>query len=182
MTATEPMTAEQLLELEDDGFLYELVRGELVRMTPPGGEHGEVAGEAYWHLRNYIARNPIGRVYAAETGFLLARDPDLVRAPDAAFVRGERLPPREARKGYLPLAPDLAVEVVSPTDRAKDVHAKVMDFLDAGTRLVWVIEPERRTVTVYRSDRTSRVLREDEELDGEDVLPGLRLLVADIFR
>ena len=181
--STTVMTAEDLFDMEDDGYLYELVRGELVRMTPPGGAHGSVSGEIYWYIRNHLTAHDIGRVYPQDTGFLLARNPDLVRAPDVAFVRSDRLPPNPiAFEGYLPVAPDLAVEVVSPSDRAGAVHEKVMDYLEAGTRLVWVVHPRRRTVTVYHPDGSARVLHEGDELDGEDVLPGFRLPVAAIFR
>ncbi len=181
MASTKLLTADEFFEMEDDGNIYELVRGELVRMTPPGGWHGEVTIEISWHIRTYLAQNPIGRVYA-ETTFLLARDPDIVRAPDVAFVRADRLPPEEEREKYLPLAPDLAVEVVSPGDRAGEINDKVMDYLDAGTRMVWVVHRRRRTITVFNPDRTARVLRESDELDGGDVLPGFRLAVAEIFR
>ena len=181
MATTKPMTAEELFELEDDGYQYELVHGELIRMPPPGPRHGEVAGEVYWQLRNYLIQNPIGRVYM-EVGFLLSRDPDLVRAPDVSFVRADRLPPETERDRYYPFAPDLAVEVVSPSDRTSATLDKVMDYLDAGTPLVWVIHPGRRIVTVYYPDRTARVLGQGDELDGGDVLPGFRLPVAEIFR
>ena len=177
MATTKLLKAEDLYEIEaEDGCTYELVRGELVRVTPPGGWHGEVSVETAWHLRTYLSDHPIGRVYT-ETGFILARDPDIVRGPDVAFVREERLPPQHERGGFLPLAPDLAVEVVSPWDRSADVH----DYLEAGTRRVWVVHPQRRTVTVYYPDRAARVLGEGDELDGEDVLPGFRLPVAAIF-
>lgn len=182
MAATKLLKAEDLYEIEaEDGCTYELVRGELVRVTPPGGWHGEVSVETTWHLRTYLSDHPIGRMYT-ETGFILARDPDIVRGPDVAFVREERLPPPEERGGFLPLAPDLAVEVISPWDRSAEVHEKVLEYLAAGTRLVWVVHPRGRTVTVYRPDGSARVLREGDELDGEDVLPGFRLPVAAIFR
>lgn len=181
MTTTKLLTADEFFEMEDDGCKYELVQGVLVPMTPPGGWHGEVSGELTWHIRNYLAEHPIGRVYV-ETTFRLAQDPDTVRAPDVAFVRADRLPPPEARERYLPRAPDLAIEVLSPSDRAGDVTEKVIEYLDAGTRLVWVVHPRRRTVTVYFPDRTARVLREGDDLDGGDALPGFRLAVADIFR
>lgn len=182
MAQTPLLTAEDLLEMEDDGYLYELVRGELVRMTPPGGRHGEVAGETYWRIRNYLAEHGIGRVYPQDTGFLLAQDPDLVRAPDVAFVRADRLRPPDQRETYLPLAPDLVVEVLSPSDRAGLVNDKLTDYLEAGVRLVWIVEPRRRTVTVYHPDWTVRVLREGDALDGGEVLPGFRPPVAAIFR
>ena len=182
MSTTKLMTAEDLWNLPDDGKKYELTHGILVEIMPPGGEHGEISTELLWHLRTYLAQHPIGRAYVGDTGFILARNPDIVRGPDVAFVRAERLPPRDQRTGYLPLAPDLAVEVVSPSDRWRKVLEKVSDYLDAGTPLVWVVLPARRLVNVYRADGTVQTLREGDSLDGEDVLPGFRLPVADIFR
>lgn len=178
---TKLLKAEDLYDIEDDDYRYELDRGVLVRMTPPGGRHGEIDSEIIWHIRNYLAQHPIGRVFG-EVGFILARDPDVVRAPDVAFVRADRLPPEEERDKFFPFAPDLAVEILSPSDRAGMVHDKVMDYLDAGTRLVWVVAPRRRTVTVYQPGGAARVLREDDELDGGDVLPGFRLPVAALFQ
>lgn len=181
MTATKLMTADEFFEMDENGYKYELVRGIPVRMTPPGGWHGETSGELHWHVRNYLTQNPIGRVYV-ETTFRLAQHPDIVRAPDVAFVHADRLPPREAREKYLPLAPDLAVEVLSPWDRAGEVLEKVLEYLSAGTRLVWVVAPRRRTVTVHYPDRTARILTEGDELDGGDVLPGFKVAVAELFR
>lgn len=182
MVAGKLITAEELSQLPDDGCRYELSQGVLVAMPPAGGWHGENSSEISWHLSSFIRPRALGRVYVSETGFVLARDPDVVRAPDVAFVANDRLPPARDREGYLPLAPDLAIEVVSPHDRQSDVMDKVLEYLDAGTRLVWVVEPRRRTVTVWTPDRTARILTEDDELDGGDVLPGFRLSIADIFR
>lgn len=181
MATTRLMTAEELLDLEDDDYRYELVRGELIRMPPPGPRHGEVAGEVYWQIRTYLLSNPIGRVYT-DVGFILARDPDVVRGPDVAFVRADQLPPVENRDTYYPFAPDLAVEVVSPNDRTGATLDKVMDYLNAGTRLVWVAHPGKRIVTVYHADRTARLLGEGGDLDGGDVLPGFLVRVGDLFR
>jgi Uma2 family endonuclease len=179
---TKLMTAEELERLPDDGRRYELVRGVLVEMTPAGGWHGENSSEISWHINSFVRPRGLGRVYVSETGFVLARDPDIVRAPDVAFVASDRLPPVRDREGYLPLAPDLAVEVVSPYDRQSDVTDKLLEYLDAGTRLIWVVEPRRRTVTVWTPDRTARILAESDELDGGEVLPGFRLSIAEIFR
>ena len=150
-------------------------------MPPAGPRHGEVAGEIYLLLRAYLRSNPIGRAYT-DVGFILARDPDVVRGPDVAFVRNDRLPPPDERDKYFPFAPDLAVEVVSPNDRAGDTLDKVIEYLDAGTRLVWVAHPSRRVVNVYHADRTARLLASGDDLDGGDVLPGFRVTVADIFQ
>jgi Uma2 family endonuclease len=182
MATTKLLTAEDLAAMPDDGYRYDLVRGVLIRMAPAAGGAGRVTNTVAWHMTTHVRHHQLGVVYSAETGFVLARDPDLVRASDVAFVRAERLTSDLDEDKFVPFPPDLAVEVVSPSDRARDVHDKVMDYLDAGVRLVWLIHLRRRTVTVYTSDRTARILREGDELDGGDVLPGFRLAVADIFR
>ena len=180
-TETAPMTADELARLPDDGWRYELIEGGLIRMTPAGGVHGEVGTEVHYHLRAFAGRHRLGRVYAAETGFLIARNPDTVLAPDVAFVRAERLPPRRDRRGFMPIAPDLVVEVVSPSDQEQDVAKKVARYLAAGVPLVWVARPEPRTVTVHTPDEPPRVLRSGDVLDGGDVLPGLALPVGELF-
>ena len=123
----------------------------------------------------------MGEVFAAGTGFLLRRDPDTVRAPDVAFVSSERLGTSEASSGFLERAPDLAVEVVSPSDSAAAVQSKVEDWLGAGTRLVWVVYPDTRSVTVYRSLNEAEVLSEPDALDGAPVLTDLAVPVSDLF-
>jgi len=162
------------------GERYELMRGELRRMAPAGGEHGEVGTEFVFHLRAHVGR-VLGRVYNADTGFILARSPDTVLAPDAAFVRADRLPAPSDRRGFLPVVPDLVVEVVSPWDRPRDVEEKVALYLQSGVRLVWLVHPARRTVTVYAPNAEPRVLGPADTLDGGDVLPGFRLPVAALF-
>lgn len=179
---TKLMTAEDLFALSNDDRRYELVRGVLVEMAPAGGWQGEYSFRVSLNLGIFVEPRGLGQVYVSETGFILARDPDIVRAPDVAFVSAGRLPPVRDREGYLPLAPDLAVEVVSQWDRARDAMDKVLEYLEAGVRLVWVVEPRRRTVTVWTPDRTARVLTETDELDGGKVLPGFRLAVAEVFR
>ncbi len=182
MTLTgKQMTAEELWRLPDDGMRHELIYGELTTMSPSGSEHGWVAMRVGADLHAFVARHRLGRAYAAETGFLLARDPDLVRAPDAAFVRQERLAAVGETRGYFPGAPDLAVEIVSPGDRAEEVYGKVREYPDAGARLVWVVWPRHRAVTVYTPDGQVHERREGDELDGGDVLPGFRVRVAELF-
>jgi Uma2 family endonuclease len=178
---TKLMTAEELAQLPVDGRHYELVRGAVVEVTPAGGRQGENAGQIAGHLWVFVQSHGLGRIYVAETGYVLARNPDIVRAPDVSFVRADRLPPEQEREGFLELAPDLVVEVVSPNDRMRDVADKVLEYLDAGVRLVWVVEPRRRTVTVWTPDRRARILTEPDELDGGDVLPGFRLPLVEIF-
>ncbi|MDP9367876.1 MAG: Uma2 family endonuclease [Chloroflexota bacterium] len=182
MAITRLMTAEALAALPADGYQYDLIDGELRRMFPPGAEHGEIAFELSRRIGNYVVERGRGRVYAAKTGFLLRRDPDTVLAPDLAFVQAERLPPRAERRGYLPLAPDLVVEVASPSDRPAEIQQKVGCYLDAGIRLVWIADPSACTVAVYRPGHPPLVLHQDDTLDGADVLPDLQIPVTDLFQ
>lgn len=165
------LTADELLHLYLPDKRVELVRGVLVVREPAGGRHGRVAMNVALELGNYVRAHQLGVVYAAETGFTLARQPDTVRAPDVAFVRRERLPTPEPL-GFPELAPDLVALVLSPDDRPGQRLAKIADWLSAGTRLVWVIDPERRQARVYRHDGTERIVSGAETLDGEDVVPG----------
>jgi Uma2 family endonuclease len=181
-TMTAPlMTAEELFQLPDDDYKYELVEGGLIRMPPTGAEHGDIAVNACALLRNYVKAHDLGRVSAAETGFILKRNPDTVRAPDAAFIAKTRIPSEGIPRTYWPFAPDLAVEVVSPNDRFDEVQEKVSDYFTAGTRLVWVVLPKTRTVLVYRSFHDVRSLGVNDELSGEDVIPGFTCHVAELF-
>src|SRR5712691_3116962 len=180
-TLTKPVTADDLLAMPDDGYRYELVKGELIRMAPAGFQHGAVAMNIGAPLHEYVRRNNLGVVYAAETGFILSRDPDTVRAPDAAFNKKERVEKVGKVKGYWVGAPDLAVEVVSPGDTVSEVEGKVAEWLEAGARMVWVVSPKLHTVTVYRSLTDIVVLTEKDTLDGGDVVPGFQIRVAEIF-
>jgi|CXWL01.1.fsa_nt_gi Uma2 family endonuclease len=170
------VTADELLMM--GGGRCELVQGEVVSMSPPGFSHGLVASEVAYHLQQFVRQHRLGRVPAAETGFLLARNPDTVRAPDVAFVRTERL---VATEGYFPGAPDLAVEVVSPGDRFSEVLSKVDEWLRAGAREVWVVDGPRRVVHVHRPGHRVLELTDGAVLDGGEVLPGLDLAVSACF-
>ena len=181
MTTTQTITADELLQRPDDGFRYELVKGELVKTAPAGREHGKLAMRIGWRLAQHVEANNLGEVLAAETGFKLASDPDTVRAPDAAFVRRERVAEAGDARGFWSGAPDLAVEVVSPGDTYSEVEDKVLDWLDAGTLMVVVVNPRQRTVTLYRSRADIVILTQSDILDGKDVVPGWSLPVADLF-
>ena len=135
-------TAEQLADAPDLGRC-ELVRGELIMMSPAGSEHGGIIAEFTAILRDFVKDHKSGKVFGAETGFIIGRDPDTVRSPDVSFVEKARLPPKLPR-GFFPGPPDLAVEVLSPSDRAGEVQAKVQDWLAAGCLAVWVVDPENR--------------------------------------
>ena len=185
MSATAPieplaMTAEELFELPDDGMRHELVEGEPRTMTPAGFDHGRVAMRLGACILQHVDAQHLGGVVAAETGFVLGRGPDTVRAPDVAFVAADRVPLARTA-GFAELAPDLVVEVVSPSDRSSDVSSKAAMWLDAGVRLVWVVDPQARLAAVHHPGGLVTVLREDGVLDGEGVLPGFRLPLVALF-
>lgn len=164
------------------GMCLELVEGALHIMTPAGGEHGGLALRIGARLQVFVEDRGLGYTTAAETGYVLFRNlsgRDTVRAPDAGFVAAERLPDG-LPQGYIPFAPDLAVEIVSPSDTADEVHQKVQHFLRAGTRLLWVVYPRTRTVDVH-TPQGAHTLTLTDTLDGGDVLPGFTLPLRDLF-
>ncbi|MCK6459040.1 MAG: Uma2 family endonuclease [Planctomycetes bacterium] len=169
-------TAEELLRNPHIGHC-ELIRGELHMMVPPGAEHGWIAARILVAIANHADSQGLGKVYS-ETGFVLARDPDTVLAPDVAFVRSERA---RTSRAYFEGAPDLAVEVLSPDDRPGYVRDKVAEWLEAGTRAVWVVDPRDRTVVVHEPRRKPVTRAEDDTLGGGDVLPGFEMPVRAIF-
>lgn len=179
------VTADELsalsARLSAEGKRTELVRGDLIVMAPAGGRHGQVAHTFALFIGMHVRDRDLGRVFAAETGFVLRRNPDTVRAPDVALVAAERLGTAETPAGFLDLAPDLAVEVVSPGDSAAAVRAKVRDWLEAGTQLVWVAYPETRSVAVHRRGCPDEVLHEADVLRGDPVLEGFTVRVRDLF-
>jgi Uma2 family endonuclease len=167
--------------MPDDGFRYELVKGELRRMSPAGDEHGIISMQLAASLHQHCKLNHLGRVFAADTGFKLESDPDTVRAPDIAFVSRERVQSAGKIFGYGRGAPDLAVEVLSPGNTKRELAEKIEQYFTTGARLVWVVSPKPRTVTVYRSSTEIAVLTEKDTLDGGDVVPGFQIAVAEIF-
>lgn len=175
------LTIAEFERLPDDECRSELVRGRLVREPPAGMDHGWLATRFAVLISLFVDRHALGKVFTADTGFVLFEEPPTVRASDVAFVALDRLPPPQESIGFGRLAPDLAVEIVSPSNTALEILEKAEDYLDAGTRLVWVVEPRRRSITVYRSRKEIRLLGEDDSLDGYDVLPGFSLPVAEIF-
>ena len=175
------LTADDLFRLSTVGRRYELVKGELFEMPPAGGRHGNVAMQIGSLLNTCVRSRQLGHVFAAETGFILGRNPDTVRAPDASFVARGRLPTGDLPAGYLDVAPDLAVEVVSPSDREGEVQDNVADWLQAGTSLVWVIYSATRSVTVCRPMEEFEELSESDSLDGEQVIPGFACNIQDLF-
>ena len=177
---TKPMTADEYAELPDGPTRHELIDGEVVHMTKPGGEHGALTYELAFALGLFVREHRAGQLYAAETGFLLQRNPDTVRAPDVAFIAANRVAEADTPK-YIPIATDLVAEVVSPSDRSSDVSEKVQWWLGHGVRLVWVVDPKSQSVTAYHPDGSARVLRRDDALDGGEVLPGFALPLATFF-
>lgn len=182
MAATRLVTVEDLETMAPDGNRYALYRGVLQRVTAAGGRHGEVSADLARWIGNHAVEQGLGRVYSSDTGFVLARDPDVVFMPDVAFVRADRLPAEEEREGIMPLAPDVVAEVVSPTDRWTDVEENVALYLVGGVRVVVVVDFRRRVVSTRRQGEAPEDLGEGDVSEVRDVLPGFRLPVAEVFR
>jgi Uma2 family endonuclease len=175
------VTVEEFERLRDEDVRRELVRGEVIEVTPSGAEHSMIGAGIAAELRRAARAGGWGQAFGADCGFILAAEPGSVRAPDAAFVRTARLPSGRVPKSFFPGAPDLAVEVVSPDDTAAELHAKVGEYFAAGAQLVWVVYPEGREVYVYRSAAEIEVVGVGGILGGDPVLPGLSIPVAEIF-
>ncbi|NUQ62038.1 MAG: Uma2 family endonuclease [Pirellulales bacterium] len=174
------VTPEELLAMPD-AVNYELVNGQLVERSM-GTLSSWIGGEIHGQLRNFVREHSLGWVFPADQGYqCFADDPMKVRKPDASFVAAARLSAEQMPEGYLSIAPDLAVEVLSPNERALEVEWKVREYLTAGVRLVWIVNPETRMVRVHRADRTVAEAQETEELDGEDVVLGFRTPVQSLF-
>jgi len=174
-------TAEQLARLPDDGNRYELIDGVLSMMSPAGGRHGRIAAKINKLLAIHVDDNNLGVTFAAETGFLISTNPDTVRAPDAAFVCKKKMDQLDDDSGFLPFAPELAVEVISPNDKFAAVENKAFSWLDAGTQLVLIIEPESEAVHAYRSRSNIIVLTSGEIIDANDVVAGWTVQVKELF-
>jgi Uma2 family endonuclease len=176
------MTADELLNLPDDGCRHELVAGALTTMSPAGAEHGQFGANVVASLHTYVRAEKLGTVFNSDTGFVLSRDPDTVRAPDGAFVSRVRIRAAGRVKGYWPGVPDLAIEVISPGDLYSEVDEKVAEWLASGTQMVVVLNPRRRTADIHRPATPVRILSGADVLDGEDVVPGWLMSLADVFR
>lgn len=178
-TTTRPAaTEEDLLRTPRDGQKYELVDGQ-IRVSPAGSRHGVVCVQLVTLLNTFVKERQLGYVFESSTGFRMPGGN--VRVPDVSFVARGRYPDERVPEGFGDLAPDLAVEVLSPDDRSRDVLDKVGEYLQAGVRLVWVIDPRQRTAAVHRSLTEVRRLGPDDVLDGEDVVPGFRCRLADVI-
>ena len=178
--STKPVSAEELLAMGDIGRC-ELIYGELVMMSPAGAEHGIVAMRFGSCLQAFVDEHGLGVVFAAETGFTIERNPDLVRAPDAGFVRASRVP-MSLPRGYFEGVPDLAVEVVSPDDTKREVAEKVNMWLAHGTPVVWVAYPKQMTVEIHRVGQPPQRLTADDEIRDEPLLPGFVLPLSRVFK
>ena len=182
-----PMTATLLMTIEDleregtpDDGRHELIEGVLVEMAPSSSGASRVGARCVTYLGQHVLPRGLGDVFGADGGFAPFPGRKTVRVPDAAVVRADHLPPPD-QDGFYRLAPDLVIEVVSPSDRMIEVTDKAMMWLDAGVRFVWVVDPPSRSVTVYGADRVPRLFHETDELDGGEVLPEFRLPVAALF-
>jgi Uma2 family endonuclease len=174
------VTAEEFAQIPDDDHRYELIEGRVIRMSPPGSRHAVTTTRVAALLYQYVAAHRLG-VVMSTGGFRLATNPDTVREPDVAFVRRDRIPDEGVPDSFWPGAPDLAIEIRSPGDRLRDVRAKVDNYLTRGVRLVWVIDPKKATVTIYRPDSAHRTLGADDVLDAADVVPGFTCAVRSIL-
>lgn len=175
------MTAEDVLQLPDDGNQHELSEGELIVMSPASYWSSLVAAAFLHRIREFVLSNKLGIVAGADGGMLLRRGPDTLRAPDVSFVHRDRIPPGLSRGGFIPVAPDLAVEVLSPSDRFSQVNRKIRDYFAAGTKLVWVVDPDDRVTMVYHPDRPVEIVGPDGTLKGEQILPGFTLSLAALW-
>ena len=176
------LTAEDLARLPDDGMRYELWDGELIEMSPAEGEHGWLSADYARLIGTFVVAHELGEVFDSSTGFWLGENPDSVVAPDIAFVRENRLPPDGTWKGFFRFAPDLAVEVVSPSERGPGIAAKIARYLAAGTALVVVVTARHRRLTLHRADQPPLELNIEDDFTCDDLIPGLRIPVAAIFR
>ena len=177
-TTTRPATEADLLRTPRDGRKYELVDGE-IRVSPAGSRHGVVSLKVAARLLAFVSAQKLGHVFESSTGFRLPGGN--VRSPDASFVARDRFEGDQPPEGFSPVPPDLAVEVLSPDDRPRAILDKVGEYLERGVRVVWVIDPRSRTATVYRSLSDVSRLGPDDDLDGQDVLPGFRCRLSDIL-
>lgn len=179
-TSTALMTAEELLELPDDGYRYELINGELERMTPPGFPHGRIQARLLTPLGQFVWDHDLGEVFG-EVGVKLTSNPDTVLAADVTFISKQRLEEAGEIAGYWPGPPDLAVEVLSPGDRPFKVKTRISQWFGYGVKQLWVVNPKNCTVMVYRSPTDATTFSGSDYLEAQDILPGFRLSLDRIF-
>lgn len=180
MVTTHQLTVEQFAAMPGEGR-WELIDGAPVEMSPSADESSSIGATMVFLLNQHVRPGRLGRVYGADGGFVLFPDRPTVRVPDAAFVRADRAPQGGARKTFPRLAPDLVVEVISPSDSISELAAKLAMYQDAGVPLIWLVDPNKTTVTVIAADTPAQVLRAGDILDGGEVLPGFAVPVAEVF-
>lgn len=174
------ITAEALWQMPDNGMRRELIDGEVVEAMPPGGIHGAISVVLATLLRAWAQQYQPGYV-GVEAGYILARDPDSVRGPDVSYVRGSRIPAGGIPEGFWAIAPDLAVEIVSPSESAEGVREKIRDFLLAGTAQVWVVYPRTRELVIHLPSGLAHKLSSADTISVPDLLPTFRCTVAELF-
>ncbi len=180
-TQTRLLTAEDLWNMPDNGGRNELVDGELRTMSPAGGEHGGIIMHFGGRVATFVEDHDLGVMMSSQTGFVIKGDAETVRCPDFAFVATSRIPPTGVPKGFWQIVPDLACEVVSPSDTLFEVEEKIQQYLQSGVRLVWLINPKQRTVTLYRPGPIIHVLTSNDSISGEEVIPSFSYPVKKIF-
>jgi Uma2 family endonuclease len=180
-TRFQPITADELLRMPTD-MRCELIEGEIFEMTPAGRPHGRIASRFHGRLEPYIREHGLGEAYIAEYGFRVETTPDTVLVPDVAFVSAAREEAAGDDEGFFPGAPDLALEIISPSDRYSEVAAKVQKYLTAGARMVVVVDPPKRTMIVHQSHADIVILKDTDVFEGGDVVPGWRLQVRELFK
>lgn len=179
-TSTALMTAEDLIQLPRDGFRYELINGELEKMPPPGSPHGRIAFQLLVYLGPFIVQHGLGQGFT-EIGFKLTSNPDTVLAPDFAFLTSESFARGRDTEGYWLGPPDLAVEVLSPSDRPGKVKKRISQWFSFGVKQLWTVDPKHGTITVYRSPSDATTFSGSDELEAQDLFPGFRLSLDRIF-
>ncbi|MFQ6113831.1 MAG: Uma2 family endonuclease [bacterium] len=178
MSTKTVMTDEELMQLPDDGYKYEYVEGEL-KVSPTGMLHESIAVNLITKLYEFLKKHQLGRVYSSSAGYRMKSGN--VRSPDVSFVRKSKLPEGKSPEGFAHFAPDLAVEILSPSDSLEELHDKVVEYFDNGCEIVWVIDPKKRTATVYQSLNNYQILHENDELTGAEVLAGFSCHLKDLL-
>jgi Uma2 family endonuclease len=174
------ITGDELLAMGDTGRC-ELVEGKIVYMSPTGLDHGRYEGQFYEKMNTVARKLKLGQVATGEVGIYIRRNPDTVRGADVIFISNERLSQQKRKEGFLNIAPEIVVEIMSPDDRWSEVKQKLKEYFSIGVKLVWVADPGDRTVYAYRSLTDVREFTESDTLTGDDILPGFAVLVAELF-
>jgi Uma2 family endonuclease len=179
MVTTKLLTAQDLWNMGDDGERYELIRGELVEVTPPNATHGRILITIARLIDNYVHEHRLGRLYGGDVGVIVERELQTVLGPDFCYFVADRVPVVEPV--YFQTPPDLTIEIVSPRNAAREIERKIGMYLNFGVRQVWIVYPSKRQVVVHSPTESPRTLHADDELTGGDILPGLTIPVSSIF-